>query len=380
MRVVTTPTLLFLFACSSTDRDSGPTDGPSTAPDTQDTQDTVATSTETGDTGEPRSQCAEVPCELLSEYGFFRGALADLDPWDDVVPYEVAAPLWSDNASKHRAIVLPQSGAITFDEGEDWVWPAGTILIKTFAFPEDLRVPDGPRHLVETRLLVHDPVEGWTGHVYLWDDDQVDAVRFVAGTRVDVQYVDVDGTQRDEEYVVPNTNQCEGCHVRDEVGIPLGPFTHQLNLVEADGGQQLERLAPLFDAPIPDVASLAAFPDPFGTADVTDRARAYLHANCAHCHRTGGPASKSGLSLLAWEKDPRAYGVCKIPAAAGEGTGGFSYDIVPGDPTQSILPYRMGSTDPEVKMPELPNLLPHPPGIEVVEAWIAAMPPEPCDE
>ncbi len=338
---------------------------------------------ETADTEEtepPRPACAEIPCETLSEYGFFEGPLAELQPYDDVVTYTVAAPLWSDNAWKHRAIHLPEGEHITFDAGEDWAWPVGAILMKTFAFPEDLAAPDGPKRIVETRLLVNDPVDGWTGHVYLWDEDQQDAVKYVAGTRLIVEYVDLEGEPREEEYIVPNTNQCEGCHGRSDAVFPLGPFTHQLNLVEESGGQQLERLAPLFDAALPDPATLDAFPDPFGDADLALRTRAYLHSNCAHCHRPGGAAAKSGLTLLAWEEEPRAYGVCKIPAAAGEGTGGLSYDIQPGEPDQSIIPYRMSSTDPEVKMPELPNLLPHDEGVELVRAWISTMDPVVCDE
>ena len=65
--------------------------------------------------------------------------------------------------------------------------------------------------------------------------------------------------------------------------------------------------------------------------------------------------------------------------AAGAGTGGFSHDIVPGYPDQSIMLFRMRSTDPEIKMPELPNLLPDARGAEVVSAWIAAMQPPGCD-
>lgn len=369
------PLLPLVLGCPSP-RDTAPADP----------RPSEASSTDSGgdsgleDSASPRPSCEDLPCERLSDYGFFRGELAALEPYEDVVPYTVAAPLWSDNAWKHRAIVLPPGGSIGFDEGEDWVFPAGTVLLKTFAFPEDLAEPDGPRRIVETRLLVHDPIEGWTSHVYLWEEDQQDALHLVAGTRLEVSYVDLDGEAREEEYIVPNTNQCEGCHGRSDQVFPLGPFTHQLNLIEEDGGNQLERLAPLFDAPLPPLEELPAFPDPLGGDALDDRARAYLHANCAHCHRPGAAAAKSGLVLLAWEEDPRSYGVCKAPAAAGEGTGGFTYDIVPGDPTTSILPYRMRSTDPEVKMPELPNLLPDPAGIELVEAWIAAMQPTPCED
>ena len=41
--------------------------------------------------------------------------------------------------------------------------------------------------------------------------------------------------------------------------------------------------------------------------------------------------------------------------------------------------HRMKSTDPEVKMPEIPNRLPHDAGIELVSEWIRQMPSTPCD-
>jgi hypothetical protein len=119
--------------------------------------------------------------------------------------------------------------------------------------------------------------------------------------------------------------------------------------------------------------------DPHGDAPLDARARSYLHANCSHCHRPGGGGGVSGLVLLEWEHDPNKNGVCKGPVAAGPGTGGFGYDIVPGLPEESIMIFRMGSTDPEIKMPELPNRIPDAEGIALVGAWIAAMQPPGCN-
>jgi hypothetical protein len=159
--------------------------------------------------------------------------------------------------------------------------------------------------------------------------------------------------------------------------------TPQLNrdVATPDGTwNQLSWLAEqgVFRAPIAAPDSLPAFADPRGGAPLDDRARSYLHANCSHCHRPGGGGGPSGLVLLEWEKDPLKNGVCKAPVAAGPGTGGHDYDIVPGAPDESIMIFRMGSTDPETKMPELPNRIPDADGIELVRAWIAAMSPPGC--
>ena len=340
------------------------------------------------DTGPaPPTKCipkeGPLPHESLADYCLFDGPLADLTPAAGVVPYDVAAALWSDHAAKQRLIALPEGGKITFDPAEDWQFPTGTILVKSFSFLDDFRDPASPRRTLETRLLILGEA-GWTGEVYRWNDAQTEAKRIVAGDRVDVTYTDEAGETFTEEYIVPNTNQCKSCHERNDTNTFLGPFTHQLNRpVEVDGQavNQLDHLVEqgLFDADIPLPSSLPAFPDPFGEAPVEDRARAYLHANCSHCHRPGGGGGPSGLVLLAWEKDIAKNGACKGPAAAGQGTGGFSFDIVPGHPEESILIFRMSSSDPDIKMPELPNRIPDKKGVALVSEWITSLTPKGCE-
>jgi hypothetical protein len=48
------------------------------------------------------------------------------------------------------------------------------------------------------------------------------------------------------------------------------------------------------------------------------------------------------------------------------------FDIVPGVPNDSILPYRMDSADPGVMMPELGRSTVHREGVALIKAWIAA--------
>ena len=60
-----------------------------------------------------------------------------------------------------------------------------------------------------------------------------------------------------------------------------------------------------------------------------------------------GPAARnSGLDLLASQRNPTSFGILKTPVAAGLGSGGLSYDIVPGQADRSILAYRIASTHP----------------------------------
>ncbi len=323
------------------------------------------------------------PYETLTKYGFFQGALTDVTPAEDVHAYDVAATLWADHARKDRFLVVPKGKAIDISAGEDWAYPDGSTIIKTFSMPLDLRDPLGERRFIETRLLLYRRGE-WTGHVYLWNDDQTEATRSPGGHRVRVSYIEEDGSQGEHEYVVPNTNQCDNCHVRNDVALPIGSATSQVNhMIAAGSGQEgqiphLVKAGALTGAP-PDTNALPSMVDPFGDAPLDERARSYLHANCAHCHRVGGAAAATGLILSFNERDPEKNGLCKRPAAAGQGTGGFAFDIVPGDPDKSILPFRMSSLEPDIKMPELANRLTDEAGLALIRAWIAAMPAQTCE-
>ncbi|MBK8251105.1 MAG: hypothetical protein IPK82_00350 [Polyangiaceae bacterium] len=335
----------------------------------------------------PPTQCTPssgaLPHEKLSEYCFFEGEMKNLTPAYGVVEFQVAAPLWSDHAEKQRLIKLPAEGKIHFTPDENWEYPVGTILVKTFSFRDDFRDSTSPRHTLETRLLILGEA-GWSSEIYRWNDEQTDAARMIAGERVDVTYIDEDGVSNSEEYIVPNQNQCKSCHERNDKQTFLGPFTQQLNrtvTVNGEAKNQLTHLAELglFDSDFSVDESLPAFADPFGDAPVDERARAYLHANCSHCHRPGGGGGPSGLVLLEWEKTPLKNGICKESAAAGQGTGGHTFDIVPGAPDESIIVFRMSSTDPDIKMPELPNRVPDKKGVALIKEWIGAMSPPGCN-
>jgi hypothetical protein len=106
-------------------------------------------------------------------------------------------------------------------------------------------------------------------------------------------------------------------------------------------------------------------------------ARAYLDVNCGHCHRPGATASNSGLDLRWEQQNPHAYGINKRPVAAGRGAGGYLFDIVPGEPDHSILPYRMSTVEGGIAMPEIGKSTVDEEGLAVVRNWIAQMKPRP---
>lgn len=323
----------------------------------------------------------------LSEWGFFEGPMVDQRPAAGVLPYEVAAPLWADHAHKGRFVVLPPGQRAVMGQDEGWEWPQGTLFVKTFYFDLDRRdAQQGEARIIETRLLRLEE-EGWASYIYVWDEAQTEATLLKVGKRIQVAHLNAQGEPDEQLYLVPNTLECANCHEIDDELTPLGPTTAQLNReVERDGERvnQLEWLVEqgaveeLSDRP----AALVALPDPFDpdAAPLETRARAYLHGNCGHCHRDGGGGGRSGLRLIWTETRDNRLGICKGPVAAGSGSGGRTADIVPGRPEESIILFRMSSTDPEVKMPELPNLLPDQQGIDLITEWITGMEPAGCPE
>ena len=317
-------------------------------------------------------------CRWLSSHRFFRDGAAQL-PADGVVPFDVNTPLFSDHASKHRFLWLPAGQAMTYRADGVFDLPVGAVLIKSFGYRADLRDPDSPERLVETRLLVR-RASGWDGLVYLWDEAQTDARLTVAGGRVPVEWIDASGEPQALDYIVPNTNQCEQCHVRGDEAQPIGVQARHLNRsfpFEGGAANQLAHMASLGlldGAPAdPDDAPRAPVWDDPDTGTLEERARAWLDINCAHCHNPEGPARTSGLDLAASQQEPYAYGVCKAPVAAGAGSGGLQYGIVPGAPEQSILIYRLESVEPDVRMPELLRQTVHQESLALVREWIAAM-------
>ncbi|MCU0448144.1 MAG: hypothetical protein MUE85_24855 [Microscillaceae bacterium] len=317
--------------------------------------------------------------EKLSEYGFFEGKMADLKPKKGVIPYDLNTPLFSDYAQKARFVRLPKGARINYNPKEVLDFPLGTILIKNFYYENDFRDPKKGRNILETRLLIHES-SGWIALPYVWNEQQTEAYLEIAGERKDIAWLDEKGAEQKLNYAIPNMNQCKGCHNRNEKLLPIGPSARQLNgdldYVEGTENQLIkwQKLGILQGLP-PDFEQVPKFPiwnkPESGSLDA--RARAYLDVNCGHCHQPNAPASTTGLHLHIHEANLTALGIQKPPVAAGRGAGNYLFSIVPGKPEESMMVYRMESTDPGVMMPELARKLVHHEGIELIKEWIKAM-------
>lgn len=323
----------------------------------------------------PLGDLSSLGLEKLSDYGFFQEPIRQLTPTDSVVPYALNSPLFTDYAFKKRFVKLPKGQKIDFHATETLDFPKGTILIKNFYYPSDFSSPEKNWRILETRLLISEG-SGWKALTYIWNDEQTEAFLDVAGKTIPVTWVHTDGEKRSIQYSIPNMNQCKNCHMRGGNVSPIGPTARQLNRPgESSELNQLvhwQKLGLLSGLPeLANVEKLASYEDVTATLD--NRARAWLEVNCAHCHRPDGPAKTSGLHLLASVTNPMELGIGKAPVAAGKGSGGLLYDIVPGHPEQSILQFRIRSTDPGIMMPELGRSVVHEEGVALIHEWISAM-------
>ena len=311
----------------------------------------------------------------LSEYGFFEGKMADLKPFKGVVPYTLNAPLFSDYAQKLRFVQLPDTQTVDFNADSVLQFPIGTKIIKIFLYPNDFRNAQKGRRILETRVLLRDDDGGWIALPYVWNDAQTEATLEVAGDSKKVSFKDAKGQKQAFEYLIPNVNQCRGCHIRGDKMSPIGPSARQLN-GDLDAHNQLVawKNEGLLRGLPDDLMSVPKFPNyEDNTVSIDKRARAYLDINCAHCHNLQGPAVTSGLFLDWKTTDSTAYGFYKTPVAAGRGSGNLKFDILPQKPAESILLYRMASIDPGEMMPEVGRKLVHTEGVELIREWIKTM-------
>ncbi len=321
---------------------------------------------------------AAPPARKISDYRLFKDAAHQI-PNDGIVPFDVNSPLFSDYSNKHRFVYIPKGGAADYDAREPFSFPVGSALIKTFSYFNDIRDPSKGERIIETRLLIHTP-GGWIGNAYLWNAGTTEAALKIAGTTVDVEWTHFDGSKRTNNYIVPNANQCKACHEQAGVFMPLGPKARNLNrdFAYSTGAENQiahwSALGILHGAPADPAQALrlAEWTDP-ASGSLDDRARAYLENNCMHCHNPKGPGNTSGLDLTFDQRDPLKFGVMKRPVAAGRGAGNSFFDIFPGRPDESIMLYRLASTDPGVMMPELPRRLVDDEAVAMLRDWIASL-------
>jgi len=162
----------------------------------------------------------KIPYKTLSEYGFFTGNPAEMNPSKRVLPYKPVSQLFSDYAKKSRFVWMPQgiSANISDEENLQIHFPDKSILIKNFYYPQ---AENGKQRIIETRLLMKK--EGkWQAYAYIWNNEQTEAKYKITGANIPVSFTH-GGKQYDITYIQPNKNQCKSCHNQKEQLMPIGP-------------------------------------------------------------------------------------------------------------------------------------------------------------
>jgi uncharacterized repeat protein (TIGR03806 family) len=317
----------------------------------------------------------ELP-KLLSQTGAFQ-SVRDFSPADSLIPYDLIVPFWSDGAEKSRFISLPDE-KIKFAPTGEWVFPRGTVFVKTFSLATNELNPDSLRKL-ETRLLVCDSAGGVYGVTYKWRADNSDADLLESNLTEAVTIQTATGI-RTQQWYYPSRADCLTCHTAN-AGLVLGVKTRQLNrdFTYPSGVTDNELRAwnhlGLFDTNL-DEADIKTFPKLARADDLSrsleDRARSYLDANCVQCHRPGGTVAYFDARY----DTPLAQQSLIEGRVLIDERIDHSRVIAPNDIWRSILYMRTDTTE-AFKMPPLARNTIDGQGMKLLRQWIESMPGPP---
>jgi uncharacterized repeat protein (TIGR03806 family) len=317
----------------------------------------------------------------LSETGLFTDTAKHITA-PGVIPYSINAEPWSDGATSERFVALPGESQLgTFKKTDvqigfiagDFEFPLDGVLVKTVSIELTPGMPESRRRL-ETQIL-HCDDDMWRGYNYVWNDEQTDAELIDEGRDRVLHIADRSqpSGKRQQTWHHASRTECLLCHTTRS-GTVQGFKLPQLSRSHNYSGTLADQLATfehigLFAEPLS--PERTPWPDPHdASADLTQRARAYLHVNCAHCHRRGGggsaafdvqyslPLAKTGL----------------IGTRPTQGTFNIhsAQVIAPGSPSQSVLFYRLAKLG-SGRMPQFGAHTIDSRGLQLMHDWIVSL-------
>ena len=327
----------------------------------------------------PHQADGKIPL-LLSQTGAF-SVTASLAPSKGLIPYDLVVAFWSDGASKSRWAAVPNE-KIKFSPTGEWTFPRGTVFVKTFELSTDQANPSVKRRL-ETRLLICDSRGGVYGVVYKWRPDNTDADLLATSQTEEIPIKSSTGEVHNQTWYYPSRSDCLACHNGKTSGV-LGLKTRQMNrhFTYPSGVTDNELRAwnhvGLF-TPAIDVADIAKFPTLAAADDAArslqDRARSYLDANCAQCHRPGGTVAYFDAR---YDTPLEKQALIDGPVLIDQGIDRPRV-ISPHDIWRSIVFMRVNTVD-DVKMPPIARETIDRNGVELLRDWITSLPGRPVLE
>ena len=306
--------------------------------------------------------------QLLSETGLFSDTAA-LTPTPGLVEYDVTVELWSDGARKRRWIALPGTAGIVFDASNSWTFPGETVVVKHF----EIETEPGVLRRLEKRVLIREGT-GWQGYTYKWNAQQDDADLLPGGDTDVITITDptAPGGQYDLTWTYPSRAECLACHT-SAAGRVLGLRTRQINRAHqysaiVDNQLRAWNHVDMFTYDIGLHTSYGTFPE-LGDEDVapTDRARAYMDVNCAHCHQPGSSAP-TPLDLR-YATLAAQMNAVSVPPLIGDLGLTNAFIVAPGVKESSVLWERMRVLDGN-RMPRMGTERVHAVAVDIVGEWI----------
>lgn len=319
----------------------------------------------------------------LSQTGLFVST-RDHRPAAGVIPYSINAAPWADHAVSERFVALPgttQLGVyqksntqLGYIEGQ-WAFPKDGVLVKTISLDLE-RGNSRSRRRVETQLL-HFDGSTWQAYNYIWNKAQTDAT--LAGHNgSDTTFTVVDpaapGGKSRQRWHHASRTECILCHTTrggSIYGFTIGQINrdHRYGSVSDNQLRTLDHIG-FFSKALPDNPPAIPRPDD-PRAELEPRARAYLHTNCATCHRRGGGGTAAMDIRYAFSlKQSNLLG-----ARPTQGTFGMlaARVMAPGAPYRSVLLYRMAKLG-RGRMPHFGSQVVDVAGLNLVHDWIASLP------
>jgi putative heme-binding domain-containing protein len=287
----------------------------------------------------------------LSETGLLTDTAAQT-PAAGVHPFEIAEPMWQDVAKAARFIALPDGQRIVTHwsgnpEKPNYKveWPTEAVLARTITLRQKR---------VETQVLHYDG-ETWNGYSYRWNDQGTDA-----------ELVGADGeefTIEEQPWRIHGRAECARCH-NNWSGFTLGFQPDQLVSI---GGRRADTFAELFDGPFFERLKNRLISSHDDKSGLESRARSWLHANCAHCHRRHGGGSVQ-LMVNADLPTAETMMINEKPVRGDFGIENAAV-IYPYAPQRSILLHRIARTG-SGHMPMIGSREPDPHGEKLIARWI----------
>ena len=311
----------------------------------------------------------------LSATGLF-ASLTPLTPAPGVAAWSPIAPMWNDGAVAQHHLAIPGDGFIATTNarkiipGFMWYFPKDTVFARTLTL--DLKKGDAASaRRIETQLLHFDGL-AWNPYSYRWNTAQTDADLVAAEGASDsftVTDASAPGGRREIPWRFHSRAECLRCH-NAWSGETVGFNWLQLNATAPDGElRRLETLGLIVATNAP--KSQAALVNPHDTTKpLADRARSWLHVNCAACHRYGaGGAVPAHLNV-----DKKLADLRVLDAKPTRGDFGLhdARVIAPSRPYSSTLLWRI-ATEGAGHMPAIGSRTVDEVGLGLLRDWMSQL-------